>query len=121
MPVSLSFLTVPRFTQTLMSLTLPPLPEVLLTVCVSCICFHFCEKSRFLDMKDGDEAPLFHGRIFSSFLSSCLLEAITLDTIDGYSKHYEKYQFTLIKDRPVVLEVKCIPRVMQAHRPRKGP
>lgn len=56
---------------------------------------------------------MFYGRIFSSFLSSCLLEAITLDTIDGYSKHYEKYQFTLIKDRPVVLEVKCIPRVMQ--------
>lgn len=64
---------------------------------------------------------LFHGRIFSSFLSSCLLEAITLGTIDGYSKHYEKYQFTLIKDLPVVLEVKYIQRVMQAHRPLKSP
>lgn len=58
---------------------------------------------------------------FQVFLSSCLLEAITLDTIDGYSKHYEKYQFTLIKDHPVGLEVKCIPRVMQAHRPLKSP
>ena len=72
-------------------------------------------------MKDGDEVPLFHDRIFSSFLSSCLLEAITLDTIDGYSKHYEKYQFTLIKDHPDVLEVKCISRVMQTHRPLKNP
>lgn len=72
-------------------------------------------------MKDGDEAPLFYGRIFSGFLSTCLLEAITLDIIDGYSKHYEKYQFTLIKDRPVGFEVKCTLRVMQAHRPLKSP
>lgn len=58
-------------------------------------------------------------RVF--FLNSCLLEAFTLATIDGYSKHYEKYQFTLIMDLPVVLEVRCIQGVMQAHRLLKSP
>lgn len=54
------------------------------------------------------------------FLSNCLLEAVILATIDGYSKHDEKYQFTLIMDLPVVLEVKCIQWVTQTHRPLKS-
>lgn len=83
--------------------------------------FLFLGEKQVLGMEDGEPLFLWTDVFRFFFFSSCLLEAFTLATIDGYSKHYEKYQFTLIMDLPVVLEVKCIQGVMQAHRPLKSP
>jgi hypothetical protein len=71
-------------------------------------------------MEDGQKHFCFYGWIFLSFLGSCLLEVVALTTIDGYRKCYEKYQFTLIMDLPVVSEVEYVYRLTPAHRPSKS-